>query len=114
MKTVTVTAHLHASRGEVFSHVVDERKRFLTDNPVTEMQIVSAQTTGVGTMYRWKLTLPLGLRFRFDEIVTEWAEPERLAYRAVSGWDMEASALFEPDGNGTRETFTLRYRAPSP
>lgn len=65
-------------------------------------------------MYRWKFTLPLGLRFRFDEIVTEWAEPERLAYRAVSGWDMEASALFEPDGSGTRETFTLRYRAPSP
>lgn len=46
MKTVTVTAHLHASRWEVFSQVVDARKRFLTDNPVTEMQIVSGRQPG--------------------------------------------------------------------
>lgn len=67
----------------------------------------------VGTLYSWAFTLPFDLCFRFDEIVTEWVETERLAYRALSGWDMEALAAFQPDGAGTKETFTLKYRAPA-
>lgn len=113
MKEVRVTAHISAPPSRVFAWVVDPRKPFLTSNPVTSMSITGSQTRGVGTIYQWKFRLPFGLCFRFEEIVTEWVEPERLAYRALSGWDMEALAMFQPDGAGTRETFTLKYRAPA-
>ncbi len=112
MKEVTAVAHINSPRARVFSSVVDPRKSFLTNNPVTQMEVAGEQTAGVGTIYRWTFTLPLGLIFRFDEVVTEWIEPERLAYRAVSGWEMEALAVLIPDNGGTQETFTLRYRAP--
>jgi hypothetical protein len=36
-------------------------------------------------VYRWGFELLLRLTFRFDEVVTEWVEPERFAYRAISG-----------------------------
>jgi uncharacterized membrane protein len=55
---------------------------------------------------------PLGLTFRFDEVVTEWAPNERIAYRAISGWEMEAGPVLTPERGGTRFDFTLRYRLP--
>jgi uncharacterized protein YndB with AHSA1/START domain len=45
-------------------------------------------------------------------VVTEWVEPERFAYRAVSGWEMEAVNALAPEDGGTRIAFTLRYRLP--
>ncbi len=112
MKEVIVIAHINAPREQVFSYVVDPRKSFLTSNPVTHMEVASEQMAGVGAIYRWIFTLPLGLTFKFDEVVTEWIEPSRLAYRAISGWQMEASAVLTPDNEGTQEIFTLRYHAP--
>ena len=56
--------------------------------------------------------MPLGLTFRFDEVVTEWIEPERFAYRAISGWEMEAVNTLAPKDGSTRISFTLRYRFP--
>lgn len=111
MKEITVTAYIKAPCEQVFSYVVDPRKSFLTSNSVTRMEVVGEKTAGVGTIYRWTFTLPFGLTFKFDEVVTEWIEPRGLAYRAVSGWQMEASAALTPDHEGTQETFTLRYHA---
>ncbi len=51
-----------------------------------------------------------GLRFHFDEVVTEWIEPERLAVRALSSWDMEAVGVLSSERGGTRLTYTVRYR----
>lgn len=112
MKEVTVVAHINSPCVRVFSSIVDPRKSFLTNNPVTQMEVAGEQTAGTGTIYRWMFTLPLGLTFKFDEVVTEWIEPERLAYCAISGWEMEALAVLMPDNGGTQETFTLRYRTP--
>ena len=110
MNEVIATIHINAPRERVFATITDPRKTFLTGNPVTQMDVGSRRTSGVGTVYRWSFTLPLGLRFAFNEVVTEWVEPERLAYRAVSGWEMEAVNVLSPEGGGTRATFTLRYR----
>ncbi len=112
MAAVVVTTFVNAPRERVFAAVTDPRKPFLTSNSITRMETASEQTAGVGTIYRWTFALPFGLHFKFDEVVTEWIEPERLAYRAVSGWEMEALAVFTPEDGGTRETFTLCFRAP--
>ncbi len=111
---VTVSTHFPAPREQVFAAIADPQKPFLTRNPITRMEVVGVQRSGAGTVYRWTFTLPLGLRFTFDEAVTEWVEPERFAYRALSGWQMEAINALTPENGGTRLTFTLRYRFPSP
>ena len=46
------------------------------------------------------------------EVVTEWLAAKRLAYRALSGGEMEAAATFRPEGGGTQHTFVLRYHIP--
>lgn len=45
-------------------------------------------------------------------MVTEWVENERISYRALSGWAMEAEAVLTPQQGGTRFRFILRYRFP--
>ena len=71
MQEVTVKARIDAPPETVFSAIADPRKPFLTSNPFTTVTVVGEQTAGVGTVYRWKFALPLGLTFRFDEVVTE-------------------------------------------
>src|SRR5829696_2459050 len=112
MRDVTVKARCDAPPQTVFWAIADPRKPFLTSNPFTTMTIAGDQTSGVGTVYRWTFELPFGPTFRIDEVVTEWVEPERFAYRAVSGWEMEAVYALAPEDGGTRITFTLRYRFP--
>lgn len=98
----------------VFAAVADPRKPFLTDNPIVRMEVVSQQTEGVGTVYRWSFFLPFGLHFAFDEVVTAWEPGHRFAYKAVTGWDMVAKTSAEPEAGGTRVTFTMDCRLPLP
>jgi len=109
------TLWIAATPESVFAVVADPRKGFLTDNPITSMEIVGDQTEGVGTIYRWKFHLPFGLRFAFDEVVTAWEPNRRLAYRVTTGWEMTAESRLEAEGEGTegtRVTFTLDCRLP--
>lgn len=76
------------------------------------MEIIGQLNAGVGTIYQWTFTLPLGLKFSFKEVVTEWLEPERFAYRAISNWEMEAINALIPKNGGTTISFTLRYQFP--
>lgn len=108
-QTVAVSVTLDASLEAVWPEMSE--MRFLATMPFTTMTIARAPG-GVGTTYRWTFALPLGPRFEFGEVVTEWVERERIAYRATSGWEMEASAVLVPIARGTRVDFTLRYRAP--
>lgn len=112
VREITVTAHIDAPPEAVFSAIADPRKPFLTSNPFTTMSVVGEQTAGVGTVYRWKFALPFGLTFQFDEVVTDWVEPELFVYRAVSGLQMQAVNAFAPAGGGTDITFALSYRFP--
>lgn len=84
---------------------------FLAALPFTTLEVIG-KSVSVGTKYRWTFALPLGLTFRFDEMVTEWVENERIAYRANSGWEMEAGPVLAPERGGTRFNFTLPYRFP--
>lgn len=110
VQEVTVSAHIAAPAATIFAAISDPRKPFLTSNPLTAMTVINEQTTGVGTAYRWTFSLPLDLTFQFDEVVTAWVENERFAYRAISGWEMEAVTQLTPELGGTYAHFTLRYR----
>ncbi len=109
---VVGTRWMAASPERVFAVVTDPRKQFLTDNPITGMEVVGDRTEGVGTVYRWKFRLPFGPCFTFDEEVTAWEPNRRLAYRAMTGWEMTAESRLEAEGKGTRLTFTLDCRLP--
>ncbi len=110
VQEVAVSIRIAAPAATIFTAIGDPRKPFLTSNPLTAMTVTSERTRGVGTVYHWTFMLPLGLRFQFDEVVTAWVENERFAYRAVSGWQMEAVTQLTPESGGTCVHFTLRYR----
>lgn len=113
MREVTITAHVDAPPETVFAAIADPRKPFLTSNPFTTMAIGGERAMGVATVYRWTFKLPFSPTFQFDEVVTEWLEPEKFAYRAVTGWKMEAVNALAPEDGSTRITFSLRYRLPT-
>ncbi|HBY97012.1 MAG: SRPBCC family protein [Ardenticatenaceae bacterium] len=109
MQEVEVVIHIDAPPEAVWAYMAD--LPFLRTLPFTTMEVVG-KPAGVGTVYRWVFNLLLGLTFRFDEVVTEWVPHERIAYRAISGWEMEAGPVLTPENGGTRFHFTLRYRLP--
>ncbi len=109
MQTVEVVVHMDAPPEVVWAYMAD--LPFLRTLPFTTMEVIG-KPVRIGTVYRWAFNLPLGLTFRFDEVVTEWVENERIAYRATSGWVMEAGPVLTPERGGTRFHFTLRYRFP--
>lgn len=106
---VVVVTHVEAAPGDVW--VPMAHLPFLAALPLTTMEVVG-DPVNVGTVYRWTFRLPFGLMFRFDEVVTEWVEGERIAYRATSGWRMEARVTLTPEGSGTSLRVVLRYRLP--
>jgi len=108
MHAVSDTLLINAMPTAVFEAVANPNKPFLTINLFTHLEVVGSQRSGKGTIYRWRFTLPLGIRFQFDEVVIEWIEPERFCYRAISGWEMEATSQITPENNQTRITFHLR------
>ena len=112
VREVTVTMHIPESPEAVFAVIADPHKWFLTSNRLATVMVASAQLVGVGTAYCWTFKLPLGRALQFDEVVTEWVENERFAYRATSGWDMNAINALTRVDDGTQVTFTLRYRLP--
>lgn len=109
MQRVEASIHIDAPPDAVWAYMSD--LPFIAAFPFTTME-VTGRPVGVGTQYRWTFALPLGLIFRFDELVMEWAPNERIAYRAISGWEMEAGATLAPESGGTRFHFILRYRLP--
>lgn len=112
MKTVLVRYRINAPPDQVFLAIADPRKPFLTSNPITHLEIVGEQDWGIGTIYRWTFSLPFGLTFRFNEVVTEWDAPKRFSYRAISGWEMEAESRLIPEKGQTRVDFSLCYHFP--
>ncbi len=109
IQPVEVAAHIEAPPEAVWPYMAD--LPFLAALPFTTMEVIG-KPVGVGTVYHWAFALPLGLTFRFDEVVTEWVLNERIAYRAISGWEMEAGLVLTLERGGTRFHFILRYRLP--
>lgn len=107
MEQVEVTIHVDGSPEVVWPYMAD--LPFIRALPFTTMEVVG-KPVNVGTINRLTFTMPLGLTFRFDEEVTEWVEGERIAYRAISGWEMEAWAVLCQEDSGTRFQFILHYQ----
>ncbi|MEK7786980.1 MAG: hypothetical protein AAB658_16375, partial [Chloroflexota bacterium] len=74
LQQVEVIIHIDALPEIVWPYMSD--LPFLAALPFTTMEVIG-KPVGVGTVYRWTFALPLGLTFRFDEVVTEWVENER-------------------------------------
>lgn len=109
MKQVEVVIHIDAPRGAVWAYMAD--LPFVRALPFTTMEAIG-EPVNVGTVNRLTFALPFSVNFRFDEVVTEWVENERIAYRAISGWAMEAEAVLKPEDGGTCFPFTLHYQFP--
>ncbi|MFZ3078114.1 MAG: SRPBCC family protein [Bellilinea sp.] len=109
MQKVEVIIHIDAPREAVWAYMAD--LPFVRALPFTTMEVIG-EPVNVGTVNRLTFALPFGVTFRFDEVVTEWVENERIAYRAISGWAMEAEAVLKPEDGGTCFRFTLHYRFP--
>lgn len=114
LRRVQARVEIAARPQQVFAIIVDPCKPFITSNPFVRMELGSDQMAGVGTIYRWSYGLPRGPRLGFEEVVTEWEEGRKMAYRAISGWDMHATGELAPTAGGTAYTFTLEYRPPRP
>lgn len=67
----------------------------------------------VGSRYQWGFHR-LGLQFRLESEVTESRFGERLAFRGLAGWRMEAEVDILPESGGTRLIYHMRYRFPAP
>src|SRR3989304_1758083 len=111
MQQVEVPIHIDAPPEAIWGYMSD--LPFLAALPFTTLEVIGKPVT-VGTIYRWTFALPLGLTFRFDEVVTEWVKNERITYRAVSGWEMEAGPGLTPEQGGKRFPFPPRHRLPGP
>lgn len=72
---------------------------------------LTQQRTGVGVKTRWAY-LWKGRTFEWEDVTTEWVEGRRVAWRTVSGWDMEDSFTLEPLGGDTRVIYDMRYSLP--
>ncbi len=109
MQKVEVIIHIDTPSEAVWAYMAD--LPFVRALPFTTMEVIG-EPVNVGTVNRLTFALPFGVIFRFDELVTEWVENERIAYRAISGWAMEAEAVLKPEDGGTCFRFTLHYRFP--
>ena len=112
MDEVRVSRHLVVSPGAAFAAASDPRKPFLTESRFMKMRVVSKETRGPGTRYRWEFRLPFVRPFGFDEEVTRWDEGHACAYRALTWWKMDAETVVEPELEGSRITYTMHYEFP--
>lgn len=109
MKQVEAVIHIDTLPETVWDYMAD--LPFVRALPFTTMEVIG-EPVDVGTVNRLTFALPFGVTFRFDEVVTEWVENERIAYRAISGWEMEAEAVLKPEDGATCFRFILHYRFP--
>lgn len=64
-------------------------------------RVLTQHTLGPGAIYDWKIWL-LGIPIlAFQEQVVEWQPGRRVAYQAISGWEMSFQIDLEPHGQDT-------------
>lgn len=74
-------------------------------------EALSEQRSGVGTKTRW-LYAYKGKPFAWDDVVTEWEPEKRVAWKAISGWEMQDSFTLQPENDGTLLVYDMDYRLP--
>lgn len=72
---------------------------------------ISKKRAGVGVTTRWTYEFK-GKTYTWDDIVTEWVDNKRIAWKSTSTWQMEDSFDLEPTEKGTRLIYTMDYKLP--
>ena len=77
-----------------------------------EFNVLTDQALGIGAQYEWKIRL-LGLPLlAFQEQVVAWEEGKRVAYQAISGWQMDFCIDLKPVKAGTALKVTTDLALP--
>lgn len=111
MARIAASIWVEATPAVVFGIIADPAGPLL---PQGGPRLVIMEEPGaIGSRYRWEFHR-LGIHFRLDSEVTESHFAERLAFRGLPGWEMEAEADLLPADGGTRLIYRMRYRFPAP
>lgn len=101
--------HIDASPKEVFDawSEVENFPRFMSH--VTEVRDLGHRRS------HWVVRGPGGLEYAWNAVMTEQSRPDRLSWRSEPGSkiEQEGTVSFEPSGNGTRVTVSMRYSPPA-
>lgn len=72
---------------------------------------LTAERHGVGTKTRWQYSFR-GREYLWDDVVTEWIEDRKIAWKATSGMNLEDAFELFPEGLTTTLRYEMRYKAP--
>lgn len=101
--------HIDASPKEVFDawSEVENFPRFMSH--VTEVRDLGHRRS------HWVVRGPGGFEYAWNAVMTEQSRPDRLSWRSEPGSEIEqeGTVSFEPSGNGTRVTVSMRYSPPA-
>lgn len=111
MPRLAASIWVNGTPDQVF-RVMEEPSRPLLPPGAPRLVLVGAERE-VGAKYRWEIRR-MGMSFRIDSVVTEYAPGRRIALKGVAGWAAEAEAELKPEAGGTRVVFQLRYQFPAP
>jgi carbon monoxide dehydrogenase subunit G len=97
---------IHRTPEQVFAFVADGLNGPAWRAGVLDVAHVSG--AGVGAVYRQGVREPGGRRIAADYRISAFEPPRRLAFEAIAGPVRPTGEYrFEPEGDGTRLTFTL-------
>ena len=72
---------------------------------------VTVDRTGVGVKTRWHYKFYF-FTFRWDDEVIEWSQYQKIAWKAISTWDMVDSFTIQPCNDATQLTYDMVYMPP--
>ena len=98
---------IEATPETVWSYLIDPSRIMAWYLPLEEFRFTGGRTSGPGATFYYVEKLPIG-RVRLDFEITDWHEPERIAFRLTGGQLLKAdrqSWSIEPAANGCRFRF---------
>ncbi len=104
---------IDASPEEVFNFTGDWRNLPEYQTGIKNWQPTTENTMGEGARFSYT-TKELGIEFDIETEIVEVTLNEERVWKTVSGADIEAKYLFEPQNGRTKTTYILDYNLPIP
>ncbi len=104
---------IDASPNEVFSFTGDWRNLPKYQKGIKNWQPTTENTRGEGAKFSYT-TNELGMEFDIETEIVDVTLNEERVWQTVSGADIEAKYLFEPQNGRTKTTYILDYNLPIP
>ncbi|MEF8822724.1 MAG: SRPBCC family protein [Desulfohalobiaceae bacterium] len=104
---------IDASPKEVFSFTGDWKNLPEYQKGIENWQPTTENTRGEGAKFSYT-TNELGIEFDIETKIVDVTLNEERVWRTVSGADIEAKYLFEPQNGRTKTTYILDYNLPIP